>query len=284
MKRVAGYRLYEELIEGIPPGIRVLEAVCGASHTAVRAESGTGVAMSLDLQTRPSVLADTLAEIPAKTVSLRDLAAAVLSWNFRDASVGAAALNAWYNTEEAAARSFPGQYPAHPALSKDNARTGPDPARSDPAQSDPFLRYRDLASGKKVVSIGRFAPLERTLAPVCELSVIEQTPLAGDYPEAAAEYLLGESDIVFITGCTLANKTLPRLLELCAGAFVVLAGPSVTLAPVLFGRGVSVLAGSIFSDPAECLSTAAGGDHKKMVKSGMKVLFESDRHKKGTSI
>ncbi len=260
-----GYRFYEELIEGIPSDICVLEAIFGASHTAVWAESGTGVAMSLDLQSRPSLLSNSLEGIPLRKLHLRDLAALVLSWNFRDASLGVAALNAWYNSEKTATISFPGQYTVQHDTS---------------FLADPFLRYRNLAAGKKVASIGHFASLERTIAPVCDLSVIEQTPLTGDYPEAAAEYILEASDIVFITGCTLSNKTLPRLLALCSDAFVVLAGPSVTLAPALFDKGVSAIAGSIFNNPAECLAIAASGEHKKMVKSGIKVLFEALEHHK----
>jgi len=50
---------------------------------------------------------------------------------------------------------------------------------------------------------------------------------------------------VFITGSTLINKTLPRLLQLSRNAFVTLLGPSTPMAPCLFKYGIDMLAGTV---------------------------------------
>lgn len=76
---------------------------------------------------------------------------------------------------------------------------------------------------------------------ICDLVVLERRPLPGDYPDPASEYLLSDWEYVFITGTTIINKTLPRLLELCRGSKIILTGPSTPLTPALFRHGIDVL-------------------------------------------
>jgi len=242
--------LYEALIEAIPAEIRVEAVVRGASWVVVSADCGVGVAMRQYEAGRPALLEGAL-----EGLRLRDLAAAVRSWNFQDACLGAAAINAFYNT---------------PRRLGDPVGAGSD----SPREQDPFVRYRSLAVGRKVAAVGHFSAL-RELAPLCDLVIIDREQNDGDYPEAAAEYLLAHRELVFISGSTLANKTLPRLLQVCAGAMVVLVGPSVPLAASLFGYGVGALAGSVFPDAARCLRVAAGNGGERMVKQGYKLIMES---------
>ena len=72
-----------------------------------------------------------------------------------------------------------------------------------------------------------------TLALAKNYFILEREPKPGDYPDSACEYLLPQCDLAVITGSAAINKTLPRLLELCRGAEVVLTGPSVSLCPAL---------------------------------------------------
>jgi uncharacterized protein len=245
------FKLYEELIEGIPKGLLVEDFVQGPSWTAVASGGGAGASMSLGEESRPGLLSG-----PIRGMELRELAAASTSWNFREASLGVAAINAFYNgwkrLESLEGLSF-----------------GPDEA------ADPFLRYRDRILGKRVATVGHFVDLERRLGGLCDLAILEREPRQGDYPDEAAEYLLPGRDFVFITGSTLANKSLPRLLELSRGAFVVLVGPSTPLAPVLFGHGISALSSLAFPLAQTCLQAAASGGHHRFVPSGVKVGLES---------
>jgi hypothetical protein len=249
------FSLYDDLIDPIPSYLVVRRAVLGASWAAVTTDEGAGVAMRLDTVSRPSELPEDLSGL-----SLRTLASAAKSWNLADASLGVAAINAFYNSAGGVEKSF---------------GPPPNPAMFSRDQADPFQRYRELARGRRVAAIGHFSALDTFIAPVCDLSIIEQHPRPGDYPDSASEYLLGEQEMVFITGCTLANKTLPRLLELSRGAFVVLVGPSTTMAPQLFEYGVLSLSGSMFPDPQVCLEVATGGNHGKMIKTGVKLSYQA---------
>lgn len=246
--------LYKALIDAIPPDLRVLEAVSGASHSIVLAGEGIGAVMTLEPTGRSPTLPEGLAGLP-----LRELAAAVLSWNAVEAALGGAALNAYYNSPPVLRRNFGFTFT---------------PGTQSPA-ADPFTRYAELARGKLVACIGHFASVERHIAPLAAaLSIIDEHPRKGDYPAAAAEFLLPRMDMVFISGSTLANKTLPRLLELCGQAFVVLVGPSTCMAPQLFSYGVRVLSGTLYTDREGCLSLVRQGLHGEMIHHGQKLSFE----------
>lgn len=82
---------------------------------------------------------------------------------------------------------------------------------------------------------------------ICDLTALERAPHPGDIPDPACEYIIAEQDYLFTTGITLQNKTLPRLLELAreGGTEVIMVGPSVVPASLLFDYGVVCLASSI---------------------------------------
>jgi len=84
---------------------------------------------------------------------------------------------------------------------------------------------------------------EELLAPVKQYYILEKEPKPGDYPDSACEYLLPRCDLVVITGSASVNKTMPRLLELCKGAEVILTGPTVPLCPELLSLGIRRLNG-----------------------------------------
>lgn len=65
---------------------------------------------------------------------------------------------------------------------------------------------------------------------------------------------------MFITGVTLTNKTLPRLLQLSRNSHVVLVGPSTPLSEVMLSAGVNALCGFVAgSEEAVRARRAAGG-------------------------
>jgi hypothetical protein len=83
--------------------------------------------------------------------------------------------------------------------------------------------------------------------------------------------MLPDMDYVFITGLTLVNKTLPRLLELSQKARVILVGPSVPLAPQLFDFGVWELAGTLFTNQSLTGDLLKKGEHKEVIRCGKHV-------------
>lgn len=246
------WELYDSIIDGIPPSIQICDFVVGCAWTMVRTELGCGVALTVRQRAGVS-------DEPAPLVgaSLRNVAARVKSWNFIEASIGMAAINAWYNNPERAAGL--GLLPHGDTERK---------------KSDVFRVLGDEVRGKKVAVIGHFPNLEKQLKPVSELSILEREPQRGDYPDSACEYILDEQDYVIITGMTLTNKTLPRLLELVRpGAKVCLVGPSVPLTEKFAEYGVFKLSGFCATDAAQTEDAVKRGVRQGIFQCGYMVDY-----------
>jgi uncharacterized protein (DUF4213/DUF364 family) len=249
----AMWEMYDALIEGIPEGVAVAAWAAGRHWAAVRSdEGGVGLAMRVDVESRAPVCNGDYAGMP-----LRELAGCAKSWNFVEAGFGVAAINAYYNhAGRAAARGI----------------VLPDETRKNEA----FEKYRADVAGKKVAVVGHFPYLERILAPVCELCILERRPDSGDYPDPACEYILPNQDYVFITGSALVNKTLPRLLELSRDAWTVLVGPSVTLSPALFDFGADDLSGFIVRDGEQCFDAVRSDEQRSRFAAGTMVNYRRE--------
>lgn len=245
------WKIYDELLAVIPDDLRITSSLLGRSWCLVRSE-GIGLAMNYrggigEGEVGPPYAGRRAAEV----------AGLMKSWSLPDASLGVAALNSVYNS--------PGRVAGW--LNKPV-----EAVRSEAA----FESLLEAMTGKNVAVIGHF-PGMQAAAQRCRLTVLERNPQEGDLPDFAAEYVLPEQDYVFITGTTLINKTLPRLLELCADARVVLLGPSVPFTTALFDLGVDVLAGSVVVDPQTCWATAAeGGGHEIWVQSAVRLQVRAD--------
>ncbi len=223
------WQLYDDLIDGIPDNIRVTDCNCGYNWTSVCTnEGGTGIAMTIPVYSLPQKYNGKITDL-----SLKALAELSKSWNFVEAALGVAAIGAYYN---------------HPSRAKN---CGIMHSGCKSGAKDAFDLYQEEIKGKKVAAVGHFPMLKR-FQPICDLTILERKPQWGDYPDSACEYLMSEQDYVFITGCTLVNKTMPRLLELAKHAKVVLVGPSTILSPVLFQHGVYGLSGLIIHDAKKC--------------------------------
>ena len=217
------WELYKRLIAGIPEDVGVKKLMLGEQWAYVESECGVGVSMMV----RGGAGASRI-DRAACDFTLRDLAALSTSWSFVEATAGVAALNAWYAAE-------PQVRAAGMVI--------------DEGENDGFRVYLELVAGKRVTVVGHFPLIER-MGDICDLTILERMPQPGDIPDPACEYIIGEQDYLFTTGITLQNKTLPRLLELAreGGAEVIMVGPSVVPAPLLFDYGVACLAGSVVLD------------------------------------
>ena len=241
------WEIYDALIEGIPEGARSVDCQVGVSWTMVRSDrGGTGLAHTIRETSRPFLYKGDLKNAPLRTV-----ARCIKSWNLIEASVGMAAINAWYNTEE--------------KLEKLGA------VWSGERGKDVFATLTGRVWGKKVAVVGHFPNIESKLKSVCQLTVLERNPQRGDFPDGACEYVLPEQDFVFLTGMTLVNKTLPRLLELSTQAEVSLVGPSVPLTPILLSHGVQYLSGYCVTDPAVTEDIIRRGGKQEIFSGGRKV-------------
>ncbi|MCI1963099.1 MAG: DUF364 domain-containing protein [Ancrocorticia sp.] len=237
------WEIYNALVDGIPASVTVERALSGAVSVVWNSQGGCGIATT-DTSTdgedraarRPGDANDALrgvggAGLHVVGVGLRDVAALVKSWDFREASLGAAALNSWYTT----------------ASRIKEARTS-GAITMDNGSASVFAAADATLQGRSAAMIGHFPHAAQELAHAAHVTVIERQQQPGDLPDSACEYVLPGVDAVFITGMTLANKTLPRLLELARGADVYLVGPSVPFAPEVFRGSARFLAGSYVTD------------------------------------
>ena len=245
--KTSPWDLYDRLIEGVPAEVRVVDYCLGKNWSCVKAESGAGVAYTFPGgATASGVLPD------YRGGSLRDLAAQVKSWCFPEASLGAAALNAWYATRDKL------------DIEAFSLATGPESGGFALLLKQIEQRAADFghvgpADKPNVAVIGHF-PHMNDLERASHLTVLERNPRMGDLPDPACEYVLPEQDYVLMTGTTFTNKTMPRLLELSRNAKVYVVGPSTPLLPVLFDYGVDVLAGRFVDDPDQALRSCETGE------------------------
>ena len=212
------FALYDVLLEGVPD-LPVLNALSGSCWTGVEIRDSLGLAMT----TRGDTIAPMLSR-PYDALSLRELSQGVKSWNFTEAGFSMAAINAGYNTE--------GHLQQLQAL-------------------EPFKHYctRGLdVSGKRIGVVGHLNMPEFIRREAKEVWILERKPQPEDYPDSACELLLPRCDIVLITASTLVNKTLPRLLELCADAYTILTGPTCPMCPALLDMGFDRLAGLVVTN------------------------------------
>jgi uncharacterized protein (DUF4213/DUF364 family) len=231
------------MIEGIPQDCLVKDLVCGHGRVLVESELGFGFSGIVAGRTRPVTL---LSKPPG--MKLKELAQCVKSWNLEEASIGQAAINAYYNALPVAAAN--GVPVSHVRFAEDRIH-------------DPFISYQNV--------VGHFHYLDQLFRPVCDLSVLEFTPQEGDYPEWAAEALLPEAEFVVITAAALVNKAMPRFLNLAQGAKVVVVGPSTPMAPMLRDFGIADLSGIVIKDGDKAQRICSGQEHLKIYTSGQKV-------------
>jgi len=244
------WKLYDELIEGIPGQIMVSGCNCGYNWTTVTTEDSVGLSMTIPVFSLPYTFQKQIAGI-----QLQKLAKLSKSWNFVEAALGVAAIGAYYNYPSRARNCGM----EHPGICD--------------GKRDAFNLYQDEVKGRKVVIVGHFPMLEQRFGPICDMTILERNPQWGDTPDTACEYILGDQDYVFITGCTLVNKTMPRLLELSKNAKVVLVGPSTILSPILFEHGVYGLSGLIVHDIQRCENVLREGNTMKLFDVGEMVDY-----------
>jgi uncharacterized protein (DUF4213/DUF364 family) len=199
--------------------VPVKRVVVGVNWTLVEGPDGVGLAQTPERGTSGC------RGLTRPGANLRELAAQATSWNPFEAALGVAACNAHYNRFDLAAEPVNG------------------------------LDAFDRAEGRFVV-VGAFPGVAERLPGA---AIIDRRPAPGQYPEHAAEWLLPGADAVLITASTLANRTLPRLLDLARCGRVALVGPGAALTPRLFSYGVEVTSGLVALDADGLARTVAEG-------------------------
>jgi hypothetical protein len=156
----------------------------------------------------------------------RELAEYAHSWDMIEASIGCAAIMSMVTASE----------------------------KSTDINAKEIIMKRSV--GSMVVMVGAF-PFFDTLKNIAkELYVLELdqaqiNPAEGIIPSSASEYVIPESDLLIITGSTIVNKSLERLLEIArdSNTYTIILGPSTVMSEVLFDYGADMLAGSVIVNP-----------------------------------
>lgn len=126
--------------------------------------------------------------------------------------------------------------------------------------------------GKSVAIVGHFPFIPKLRSIVKDLWVIEKNPREGDFPEAEAEKLIPQADIVGITGTAFTNHTIEHLLELCnSKAYVVILGDTSPLSPVLFDYGIDAISGTRVIHPNLALLCVSQGATFRQIR-GIELL------------
>ncbi len=137
-----------------------------------------------------------------------------------------------------------------------------------------LMDYLDLKEGDRVCMVGYIPAIANRARKIgAEVIVFERRYIEdpGYKPWWASEVLMDRCDAAIISGATLVNKTLDRLLELSSRAKVrALVGPSTPQVPRVFAkRGIKVLAGTRVVDSDMTFKIVAeGGGTMTMYSSG----------------
>lgn len=224
------FSLYEAIAHGVKDGLTVESTFFGDRWASVKAGDYYGVAMSTPVESVEPMFKEGL-----EGLSLSMAAEAVKSWNLKEASLGLAACNAYYNTLE----------------------------RIDSLNcAEPYENYCTAGldmQGKTVGLVGHLHMTPQVRAQVGQIYTLERVPQEGDYPDSACDFILPQCEVVIITGNAITNKTLPHLLELCKDAVTIITGPSVPMCPELLEFGIDRLAGMAIMDKEGMNARVRGG-------------------------
>lgn len=225
-----------------------IEQVCiGLTWTVCKTSRSTGFAMSPGESCRTLPWPGTLVGRRASS-----LAPWIKSWNAFEAAAGLAAANALINAPGNAVMEKASDLPS--------------------GNLAVFEHFKPRLAGSKVAVVGRYPGLETVLG-AADVIVLERNPQTGDFPDAAAEYVLPTCDWVFLTASSLINKTFPRLAELSQGAVTVLMGPSMPWLAEWRDFGIDILAGVRISNREKAWQVAIEGGGIRLFDEGVRYAI-----------
>jgi uncharacterized protein (DUF4213/DUF364 family) len=234
--------------------IVVKEACLGLGFTGVRLSTGH-VGLCNSLQSETSLQCCQILRRAGKLAgsSALSLAGLIKSTDMSERIVGAATLNAM---SQIILRN-----PSH---------------KYDVADGN-LVDHIHVRKDDTVAIVGNISPIVSAIkSKVRKLYVFERGGISGEgvLPEAASEKFLPQSNVVIITGTTIANGTIERVLYLSRKArYIAMIGPSATVVPdPLFSRGVSAIGGAIVTDAEKAMQIVAEGGGTPQLKAATRFV------------
>lgn len=244
--------MYDALLEKIPEELTVDEVSVTSSGIIIKSAGNAGLSeFRHDFDKYPVGKTEELIG-----GSLKKTAELIKSDNINEASVGHAAMNAYWNSY---------------AMAESNGLPVVPRLRTEDRSADPFIANQKAARGKKVLVVGHFPYFKQLLGSVCELNIVGSMGDPGDHTQMEIERMIPENDFVFMDVFMFVDKRLPRMLELAENAFVSLVGPITTLSPLFFDYGVNELDGFVIKEPSIAESALNACNLRKIYGSGQKV-------------
>jgi len=234
------WRIYQSLIEPIPKQLEIKGFVQNQKWSAIDSDCGAGVALCFQ-----PLSGEHQRELAGKP--LKEIASWIFSWDFSKASVGMAAINAFWNQRNTIEKCF-------------------DSKLEELAPSISIEEYlKKEYAGKKVLFVGYF-PFADSLKSDCEVTILERRELPGTLPDTACEALIPENNAIIISASTLVNKTYIRLAQLCRSKFSIITGPSSPLSPDLKEDGISQVSGIVIKDRRALFKLIGQGASREILK------------------
>lgn len=222
----------------------VKDARVGVSWTAVHGKY-CGLAKTYGIPVKHNNYTRNMGNLSSMTTL--ELAEYAQSWNLVEASLGCAAISSMI---------------APPA---------------DSTEINAHNIIMEKGAGAKIVIVGAFPFTNQLMsiakeACILELDPFQLDPIHGILPDSAAEYVIPDCDLFIITGSTLINKSMERLLALARNshAYTIILGPSTIMSEVLFDYGAHMLAGAFVTNPEAVIGklTHSGGMLNSKVCAG----------------
>jgi uncharacterized protein (DUF4213/DUF364 family) len=147
-----------------------------------------------------------------------------------------------------------------------------------------LIDHVEIRKDDTVVLVGNIHPFVPKIKEKTEkLYILEKNPRLRKpnvLPDVAAEEVLPHADIVIITGTTLANGTIDRLLELSKDAREIgLVGPTAGVFPdPLFKHGVTLIGGIKITDGEKIMQIISEGGGTPNFKAACKYITVKPRH------
>ncbi len=137
-----------------------------------------------------------------------------------------------------------------------------------------FDLIAEKGKGKRIAIVGHFPFTPKLREIAGELWVIEKRPREGDFTEDQAENLIGNADVVGLTGSAVINHSLEHLLTLCRPhSYVVVLGGTAPLSPILFDYGADAVSGTRVVDDELVLRSISQGANFRQVKGIRKLTM-----------